>query len=137
MEYPPGLNLSRTKYVAGAVIYDCSILILACSSYTHKQDIESPIQKHPDSALLYIEAPILTKAHSALSNNSQVRDAAATSSQRGCEPVSTAGGLLLAEGTSSGPPEIAPPQLPLRPRELRWFQIAKPSGHPSRSRSRA
>ena len=41
MAYPPGLSFSRSKYVAGAVIYDCSILILTYSIYTYKQDIES------------------------------------------------------------------------------------------------
>ncbi len=45
-------------------------------------------------------------------------------------------GLLLAECPSSGPPEIAPPQLPLRPLELRWFEDAMPRGHFARSRSR-
>ena len=38
MAYPPGLSFSRSKYVAGAVIYDCSILILTYSLCTHKQD---------------------------------------------------------------------------------------------------
>ena len=41
MAYPPGLSFSRTKNVAGAVIYDCSILILTYSPCIYKPDIES------------------------------------------------------------------------------------------------
>ena len=40
MACPAGLGFSRTKYVAGAILYDCSILILTYSPGAHTWDIE-------------------------------------------------------------------------------------------------